>query len=93
MVISFSDIRRLRNWAKENKLKIKVTFQGVPYTLVINKYIRAEDRTGRKIEWFQAFGTKSPHQVLSSFKIEKITIRGKTSKEIYNIEELLRMLK
>jgi len=92
-VVTFSDLERLREWARATSRRVRVKFRRYPYTLVIDKMIRAEDPEGRTVPWHRAFGAKQPHQVLASFPIARIEVVDKETgrrEEINSLEELFR---
>jgi len=80
-MFTHNDILRIREWAEKRNAKIIFRFKNYPYILVIEKMIKSQDINERTVDWIRAFGTKKPHQVISSMPIDSITIYYKTSGE------------
>jgi len=92
-MVTFRDLERVLAWTKANNARVVITFRGYPYSVVIDKFIRASERGGGFVEWYRAFGPRPPHIVLSSMKIEKIVVKaGDREETLENLRELLRRI-
>jgi len=90
-LLSHTDIIRLRRWVMGLGGKIIFIFKETPYRLTIGKFIHAEDEDGKTVDWSKAFGTQLPHQVLSTYQIEQITVKLREGERVFkNLTELLR---
>lgn len=80
-MVSFSDMEKVLRWSKDTGAKITIIFAGIPYRLQIYKLFRATDNQGRFVSWTKAFGTKQPHQVVDTFKVEMVRISWPDGRE------------
>ena len=76
-MVSMSDVQRIRDWALANNFRVVFSFEKYPYVLVIDRVIHARDNNDVIVDWSKAFGSKLPHQVLSSLKLRRIVILRK----------------
>jgi len=81
-MITQSDLMKLSLWARRNDARIVFELEG-KYDLVINRYIHAEDKTGRRVSWSEAFGSLPPGEVLARFRVRKVVVFHKgTAREM-----------
>jgi len=87
--ISMSEFRTLCEKSRQEKFRIEFIFEKFPYKLVVDKVIFVEDREGRRVPWTRVFGSKTPTDVLLSFRVKEVRIRSKRGleKRIERIEE------
>jgi len=84
---------KMHEWVKTVKGRITFIFEGYRSRLVISRFIHAEDEEGKTTEWSKAFGSRLPHQVLSSFKIKRIIVkRGKEEHVFKSLKELFEFI-
>ncbi|RLE89468.1 MAG: hypothetical protein DRJ49_02910 [Thermoprotei archaeon] len=87
--ISMSEFRVLCEKSRTERIRIEFVFEKFPYRLVVDRVIFAEDLQGRKVPWTRIFGSKTPTDVLLSFKVREIRIRTRgLEKKLKSIEEL-----
>ncbi|MEM1508532.1 MAG: hypothetical protein QXY49_04630 [Thermofilaceae archaeon] len=90
-MITRSELESLVSWARSASRKVRVYFRGYKYVLTVSRYVEATDISGRAVPWATAFGSKAPHDVLSSFKIERVVLEEEGHTKTFNsIEELLK---
>lgn len=89
--IARKELEELVAWARSGSRKVRVKFKGYRYSLLISRYIGAVDATGRAVPWTLAFGSRSPHDVLSSLPVERVVVDEPGSTAVFNsLEELLK---
>lgn len=76
MAITRRELEELVSWARSTSRRIRVRFKGYRYMVVISRYVEALDPSGRVVPWTAAFGSRAPHDVLSSLPIEEIVVEG-----------------
>lgn len=92
-MVTFRDVEKVLAWTKANNARVVIIFRRYPYSVVIDKFIRASERGGGFVEWYKAFGPRPPHIVLSSMKIEKIIVKaGSREETLENLGELLKRI-
>ncbi len=90
MTVTKRDVEELVAWARLTSRRIRVRFRGYRYAVVIGRYVEAADLSGRTVPWTVAFGSRAPHDVLSSFPVEKVLVEeGESTKSFASIDELL----
>ncbi|RLF06244.1 MAG: hypothetical protein DRK00_02155 [Thermoprotei archaeon] len=89
--LTYRELQALVSWARSGSRRVRIRLSGYRYSISISRYIRAVDPSGRVIPWGTAFGTRAPHDVLSSFKVEEVVVEeGGEEKSFKSLEELLR---
>jgi hypothetical protein len=73
-MVSQAELARVVRRARERSARVRVTFKGLRYALVIDGYVKAEDVGGRSIEWSRAFGSLTPAEALTSLPLEDIEV-------------------
>jgi len=92
-MISYSNLLRLYKKARDMKAHIVFSFEGTRYKLVINRYIHARDEYDRRVPWTVAFGSKLPHDVLSTFKVKSIVVKlGDRTLNFNDLREFLKWI-
>ena len=90
MGISRRELEELIEWTRSGSRRIRIRFKGYRYSVVIDRFVKAVDRQGRGVSWPTAFGTRSPYDVISSFKIEEVVLEGgEQPKRFGSLRELL----
>jgi len=90
-MVTQAEVAAITKRAREASARIVVTFKGLRYAMVINGFIKAEDRDSSKVEWSKAFGSLTPKELLSSMPIEKIEVQLPNKTFIFNqVKELLK---
>lgn len=90
-MITRSELESLVSWVRSASRRVRVYFRGYKYVLTVSRYVEATDISGRPVPWATAFGSKAPHDVLSSFKIERVVLEEEGYAKTFNsIEELLK---
>ncbi len=90
-MVTFREVERILEWSKSRGARIIIDFKGYPYSIVIDRFIRAAERGGGFVEWHRAFGPRPPHLVLSSMRIERVIVEeGDHQETLKSLEELLR---
>ena len=85
------DILKLYKSIRQRKVKAILYLKGSRYLLSINRYIHAEQLNFQPIEWARAFGSKSPQDVLNTFKINKVEVCiGDEVKTFNEVKEFLK---
>lgn len=85
------DISKLYKSIRQKKVKATLYLKGSRYLLSINRYIHAEQPNQQPIEWVKAFGSKSPQDVLNTFKIDRIEVYTDGEVKIFNeVKEFLK---
>lgn len=74
MTLTQRELESLVNWTRAGSRRVRIRFKGLRYAVVIGRYVEAVDATGRRVPWHVAFGSRPPHDVLSSFPIEEIVV-------------------
>lgn len=74
-MVTPSDVAAIIRRAREASAKVRVVFRGQRYVMVIDGFIRAEDRDSSRVEWSRAFGSLTPAQLLSAMPIEVIEVQ------------------
>lgn len=91
MPITPRELEDLVSWARAGPRRIRVKFKGYRFMLVIGRYVEAVDAAEKKIAWHVAFGSRPPHDVLSSLPIEEIVVEeAGLSKSFPSLTELLK---
>ncbi|MCD6358133.1 MAG: hypothetical protein J7L75_06115 [Thermoproteales archaeon] len=89
--LTHKELQALISWTRSGSRRVRIRLRGCRYSVSIGRYIRAVDPAGRVIPWGTAFGTRAPHAVLSSFKVEEVIVEeGGGEKRFGSLEELLR---
>lgn len=75
--------------------KVTLFFKGQRYGIVISDLIFPVEKTsGRRVDWFKAFGLKKPEEILSMFQIDYMIYERKGTEEIItNFKDLENKLK
>lgn len=90
-MITRSELESLVSWVRSASRRVRVYFTGYRYVLTIGRYVEATDASGRTVPWATAFGSKAPHDVLSSFKVERVVLEEEGSTKTFSsVEELLK---
>lgn len=88
--MSQAELARVVKRARERSAKVRVTFKGLRYALVVDSYIKAEDSEGRRVEWSRAFGSLTPAEALTSLPLEGIEVSlPDGSLKLKDVKELL----
>lgn len=92
--VAFSLIE-LQRLIKNKGVKVTIFFKGQRYGIIIHDTMfPIEKTTGRRIDWFKAFGLKKPEEIINTFPIDYIIYETKEKEEIINtIKELEDKLK
>ena len=91
-MITQSDLMKLSLWARRNEARIVFELEG-RYDLVVNRYIHAEDKTGRRVSWSEAFGSLPPGEVLARFKVKRVILFYKGSKKEMSVKDVKSIVK
>lgn len=88
-------MKELYVMAKDKNLKIRFFFKNLRYILCIDGLIRARDKNFNIVSWSLAFGTRTPYDVLQTFKIEKIEVEESSGnmRVFERFDELLSWMK
>jgi len=90
MAVTKRDVEELVSWARSTSRRIRVRFRGYRYAVVIGRYVEAADPSGRTVPWATAFGSRAPHDVLSSLPVEGVLVEeGGSTRSFASIDELL----
>jgi len=88
--ITYRELEKLVSWTRSTSRRVRIYLEGYRYLVSIGRYIRAEDLSGREVSWRAAFGLRSPHDVISSFRVRKIVVEEEgVSREFTSVNELL----
>ncbi len=91
MSVTPRELEELVAWARAGPRRITVKFKGYRFMVAIGRFVEALDASGRRVPWQAAFGSRPPHDVLSSLPIERITVEERGSAETFtSIGELLK---
>ncbi|MEM3832687.1 MAG: hypothetical protein QW128_03685 [Thermoprotei archaeon] len=92
MSFSLVDLQKL---IKNKGIKVTIFFKGQRYGIVIHDLIfPIEKMSGRRVDWFKAFGLKRPEDIIHAFPIDYILYETKGKEEILrSIKELKDKLK
>jgi|GEM_PF-571618 hypothetical protein len=84
------NLAELQKLIRSKSAKITIFFKGQRYGIVISDTIFPVEKTsGRRIDWFKAFGLKKPEELMSMFPIDYIIYERKGKEEIItNFKEL-----
>jgi hypothetical protein len=90
MAVTRRDVEELVSWARLTSRRVRVRFRGYRYMVVIGRYVEAADLSGRTVPWATAFGSRAPHDVLSSLPVEEVVVEeGGSTRSFTSVEELL----
>jgi hypothetical protein len=90
MAVTKKELEELVSWVRSSSRRVRVRFRGYRYTVVIGRYVEAADPSGRIVPWISAFGSRAPHDVLSTLPVEEILVEeGGALRTFASIEELL----
>ncbi len=92
MSLNLTDLQKL---IRDKGIKVTIFFKGQRYGIVIHDLIfPIEKMSGRRVDWFKAFGLKRPEDVIRAFPIDYILYETKEKEEIIkSIKELEDKLK
>ncbi|MEM0226723.1 MAG: hypothetical protein QXF46_07575 [Thermofilaceae archaeon] len=91
MTLTQRELEALVNWARSGSRRVRIKFKGLKYSVLISRYVEAVDAAGRRVPWQVAFGSRPPHDVLSSFSIEEIAVdEAGSSKTFATMSDLLK---
>ncbi len=80
MDINLTELQKL---IKAKGAKVTIFFKGQRYGIVISDSIfPIEKMTGRRIDWFKAFGLKKPEELINMFSIDYIIYERKDKEEM-----------
>jgi len=85
-VLSEGDFRRLVRWAKTVGAKVVFDLEGFKFRLVIDKFIHAEDKSGREVPWREAFGSILPWDLPSRFRVREVRVKLGSSEVVFDME-------
>lgn len=90
MTVTKKELEELVSWTRSTARRVRVRFRGYRYMVVVGRYVEAADPSGRVVPWISAFGSRAPHDVLSSLPVEEVLVEeGGAIKTFASIEELL----
>ena len=90
MGISRRELEEIIEWTRSGSRRIRIRFKGYRYSVVIDRFVKAVDRQGRGVSWPTAFGTRSPYDTISSFRIEEVVLEsGGQTERFSSLRELL----
>ncbi|MCC6017854.1 MAG: hypothetical protein LM601_02415 [Candidatus Verstraetearchaeota archaeon] len=78
-VIKKDDFQKIYLTAKKNHLSVNFFFKNLKYILCINSTVCAKNKNFEIVSWQKAFGSKTPHEILTNFELEKIEVKPKGS--------------
>ncbi len=81
MSISHEKFMRALKLMREKKIRAFFFLKGSKYILSFNGLIRARDKNFGVVEWSRAFGSKTPYEVLGTFKVERVEVYMKRHPE------------
>ncbi|MGB9728640.1 MAG: hypothetical protein ACP5GU_02765 [Thermoprotei archaeon] len=92
MSLNLTDLQKL---IRDKGIKVTIFFKGQRYGIVIHDIIfPIEKMSGRRVDWFKAFGLKRPEDVIHAFPVDYILYEAKGKEEIIkSIKELEDKLK
>ena len=90
-MVTHAEMVKVTRRVRELSAKVRFLFKGYRYVMVINDFIKAEDRDSSKVDWQRAFGSLTPVQLLNAFSIEAIEVQ--TPKENLRFASLKEFLK
>jgi hypothetical protein len=90
--LNLTDLQKL---IRDKGIKVTIFFKGQRYGIVIHDIIfPIEKMSGRRVDWFKAFGLKRPEDVIHAFPVDYILYEAKGKEEIIkSIKELEDKLK
>jgi len=85
----------LQKLIRSKGAKVTIFFKGQRYGIVISDSIFPVEKTsGRRIDWFKAFGLKKPEEIMNMFQVDYIIYERKEKEEIItNFKDLENKLK
>lgn len=91
MTLTPRELEGLVTWARSGSRRVRIRFRGLRYSVMISRYIETIDAAGRRVPWQVAFGSRPPHDILSSFFIEEIVVdEAGSSKTFATLSDLLK---
>ncbi len=93
VMVTHAEVARLIKRVRELSARVKFLFKGHRYVMVINGFVRAEDKDSSKVDWQRAFGSLTPAQLLSTLPIEAIEVQTpKESLKFTNLKDFLKWI-
>lgn len=92
MTITARELEEVVSWARAGSRRVRVKFKGYRYSVLISRYVEVVDAIGRKVPWQAAFGSRPPHDVLSTLPIEEIRVEEPDSTRAFaSLDDLLKL--
>jgi len=87
-VLRREDFQKKYLTAKKTHLSINFFFKNLRYILCINGMVCAKNKNFEIVPWQKAFGSKMPHEILTTFELEKVEVKLKGSKYEHEKEKI-----